>query len=380
MTEAQEKLVGRVLSSSQFVYADSLKRILQYICAHASTVDAPTLKEHEIATQTLNRPDSFDPKLDPVVRVSMTHIREKLSAYFETEGADEPLRLTIPKGRYRAVFEAPEELRQAPIAADNSAPSLHRFWQPYLLPQANNVILHTEPLFFRDQEHGTYIRNLYVNDRATGVQELMHRDPELAKRPLGPCFHYLSSGEVYCMLSLTRMFHNLNARADTRNSRISFWNEVRDANLILLGCTRTNSFMDSLQGDDAGYVLTDDAIEVVDPRPPEQASYRESRFKDGKLHRFTEYALITRRPGPAPDRSVTVISSNHGNAVLGAGHFLTLDQQVEKLLRQMGQDGSEPLPSQFQIILRVDMIDFDDEVVNVEYVAHRALAHDVATR
>lgn len=379
MTEPQERLVGRILSSSQFAYADSLKRILQYVCDHASTVDAPTLKEHEIATQTLNRPDSFDPKLDPVVRVSMTHIREKLLAYFDTDGADEPIRLSIPKGRYRAVFDTPEVARDIPAPADNASPALHKFWHPYLLPQAQNVILHTEPLFFRDDEHGTYIRNLYVNDRATGQQELQSRDPELAKRPLGPCFHYLSSGEVYCMFSLTRMFHNLDARIDTRNSRISFWNEVRDANLILLGCTRTNSFMDTLQGD-AGYVMTDDAIEVVDPRPPEQASYRESRFKDGKLHCFTEYALITRRPGPAPGRSVTVISSNHGNAVLGAGHFLTVEQQVEKLLGLMGHEGAEPLPSQFQIIVRVDMIDFDDEVVNVEYVVHRSLAPAVSRR
>ncbi len=359
------------MASRQFSYADSLKRVLRYICENASRADGRTVKEHEIASQALNRPDSFDPKLDPVVRVSMTHIRERLRAYFETEGKDEPIRLLIPKGQYRAVFDAsenPSEHRVAGPALPTTA--LRRFWQPYIEPGAYNAILHTHPLFLRDDTNGNYLRNLYVNDRATWVEDLAKRDPAMAERSLSPSFHYLSCGEVYCIFSISHMFHELNARLETRNARIFSWNEARHANLILLGCARTNTFMDELQGD-APFTITDDAIEVADPRPPEHPRYEGTRYLDGKLRRFTDYALISRRPGPAPERAVTVIASNHGNAVQGAGHYLALEDRVAELLDRMHLGRNEPLPAQFQIIMRVDMIDVDDEVVHVEYVTHR---------
>ena len=37
-------------------------------------------------------------------------------------------------------------------------------------------------------------------------------------------------------------------------------------------------------------------------------------------------------------------------------------------------DRASVLPDRFQVLLRVDMIDLDDEVVNVEYVSHRISA------
>jgi hypothetical protein len=372
LTEAQQKLLSRVLSSRRFSCADSLKRVLQYVCDSTAAPGAPTLKEHAIATEALGRPVSFDPRLDPIVRVTMTQIRERLREYFETEGQNEPLSLEIPKGQYRVLFHRSERAElpgpEANPARQSSA--LRRFWAPYLESGMPNIVLHTEPLFFRDEANSTYIRNLHVNDRKTGLDQLKALDPNLAGREMAPCFHYLSSGEVYCMFSLNRMFQELHTALEMRNSRICFWNEVRNSNLILLGCTRTNSFMDSLQGE-GGFVMTPDSIDFTDPRSKEPVSYRAARRMDGKLNRLEEYALVSRRPGPATGCTVTTIASNHGNAVYGAGYFLTLEDRVTKLLNLMQLRDSDPVPSEFQIIMRVDMIEVDDEVVNVEYVAHR---------
>lgn len=374
LTEAQQNLLSRVLSSRRFLYAESLKRVLQYVCENTAPLGASTIKEHEIATEALGRPPSFDPRLDPIVRVTMTQIRERLRDYFETEGQDEPLILDISKGQYRASFHRSERTLQGPDTRPaKQSSALRRFWAPYLESGMQNVVLHTEPLFFRDEENSTYIRNLYVNERRTGLDELGALDPKLAGREMAPCYHYLSSGEVYCMFSLNRMFQELHGSLELRNARISFWNEVLHSNLILLGCTRTNSLMDSLQGD-GWFTMTQDSIEFMDPGSNEPASYRATRRMDGKLSRLEEYALVSRRPGPAAGCTVTTIASNHGNAVYGAGNFLTLEDRVAKLLNLMQLRESDPLPSEFQIIMRVDMIDVDDEVVDVEYVAHRTPA------
>lgn len=370
LNEERDRLLNKIFASPQFSYADSLKRVLKYVCEHASDPEAPAPKEYEIAVRVLNRADSFDPKLDPVVRVSMSEIRERLRAFFASgEGIVEPFRLVIPKGHYRAVFEAalPAEV-ELPAASHSS--NLRRFWAPYLAPTASNLVFHTEPLFLRDDSSGLYLRNLYVNDCATGLPELQRRVPPLAQLSLKPCYHYLSSGEVYCMFSLSRMFQDLDSQLQMRNSRVSFWSEVWASNLILLGCSRTNSLMDSLQSG-SEILITDDALEIRNPRRNEQRRYHSERYLDGKLRRCTEYALVSRRPGLGGDCAVTLIASNHGNAIQGAGHFLTLDHEVELLIRHMGMDSGAQVPERFQLILRVNMIDVNDEVVGVEYVTHR---------
>lgn len=63
------------------------------------------LREHEIATRVLGRKDDFDPAYDNIVRVQASHLRKKLVDYFETEGRQEPLIISLPKGGYVPIFE-----------------------------------------------------------------------------------------------------------------------------------------------------------------------------------------------------------------------------------------------------------------------------------
>ena len=369
MTPQQQALVRRILESRYFNNTVILGRILQFVCDNTADTDR-SLKEYEIALEVLQRPESFDPKLDPVVRVSMKSIRGRLRAYFENEGLHEDMCVSIPKGHYRAQFSRAERLPPSPATEEIRASSVERFWQPYTT-ERSNLLLHTEPLFFRDGR-GNYIRNLYLNDPSAYLHEIADR-LGCGTDSAQPCFHYLSAGEVHCMFSLMRLFHDLGKNLQIVNSRLSSWNETRHSNLILIGSTRTNRFMDTLQ-EQSDFVLMDEEIRNLSPREGEQTCYRGYRYRDGKLQRFSEYALITRRRGATPGASVTVIASNHGRAIEGAGNFLTLGGEIANLLRRMDLDRASVLPDRFQVLLRVDMIDLDDEVVNVEYVSHRISA------
>jgi hypothetical protein len=365
---SRQQLLSRILSSRQFAHAHSLKRILRYLCEQPDGDQAP--KEYDIAVQAMGRPVSFDPRNDPVVRVSMGSIRDRLFAYFSTEGKDEPLRLTIPKGEYRAVYT--ETVPKTPQeAGDQPSANLVKFWLPYFSSTVVNVIVYTEPLFFRDDD-GRYIRDWHVNDPWTGLGQLKRRMPGANLVGFAPSYHYLSAGEVHCLLSLTRMFHEFRVPVETRNSRISSWNELCQSNLILLGSPRTNTFLDSMQGADI-FVITPDHIENRRPEKGGQPSYCGRRFIDGKLARMTEYALVTRRPSISPGCALTIIAANHGRAIEGAGHFLTLEDRVQSMLQTMKLDTASALPEHFQVLMQVETIDMDDEVSHVECVDHRIL-------
>ncbi len=365
---AREQLVNRILSSRQFAHAHVLKRVLAYLVE----CEKPP-KEYDIAVRALGRPETFDPRIDPIVRVSVASIRNRLAAYFATEGRHERLRLIVPKGQYAVVFVEAEKAGEA--AASEKV--LTRFWEPYFSGRAANIIVYTEPLFFRDNQ-GHFFRDWYVNDPAQ-IETVRERLSRAGLGPVEPAYHYLSAGEVQCLLSLSRMFHEAGVPIETRNSRITSWNELRNANLILLGSPRTNSFLSSLQGSEP-FIVSPDRIENRRPARGEEASYQGFRYMDGKLMRRTEFALVTRRPGLASGCAITMIAGNHGKAIQGAGHFLTLEDKVGDLLRAMGAGESGEVPPYFQLLMRSEMIDLNDEIVETQCVAHRILSEPPAAQ
>lgn len=103
--DARWQLVQRIVRSRTMRRATHLQKILLFV-TEASLLDPDcVIREQDIAQRVLGRKDDFDPAYDTIVRVQMGHLRQKLQSYFEGEGTAEPLRLTLPRGSYRTVFE-----------------------------------------------------------------------------------------------------------------------------------------------------------------------------------------------------------------------------------------------------------------------------------
>lgn len=361
MTQAERDLLERLLRSRQFAHAESLRKILLLLCRHKER----SLKEYEIAVDALGRPQDFDPKTDPIVRVSIAAIRDRLDSWFRHEGAGEPLRLVIPKGRYQAVF-APADAARAPAPPFQA---LARFWAPYLDKSRPVLIVTSELLFFRDSR-GNYVRNIFVNDVDSGSEALRSLLPAADPSEFRPSFHFMSAGEVHCTLALLRFFFESGIAAEPRNARFASWQDLRDANVILIGSSRVNRFVGAMQQEECFRV---ESREIVNhcAQPGDAAVYTGVRWFEGHLERLTEYALVTRRPGIVPGTSVTILSGNHGRVMEAAASFLTMEDKVRSLLEIAGVAASEPFPDHAQFLLQVEMVDFDEEVVSVAPIAHR---------
>jgi Tol biopolymer transport system component len=59
------------------------------------------------------RDPSYDPKTDGIVRTQARRVRERLDEYYRAEGAADPVRLTIPKGRYAPILEPRDVVPEA---------------------------------------------------------------------------------------------------------------------------------------------------------------------------------------------------------------------------------------------------------------------------
>jgi malectin (di-glucose binding ER protein) len=103
--ENEKAELEAVLASSLFVRTPSLANLLSYLCQKYFQGQADLLKEYTIGVEAFGRAPDFDKKEDSIVRVEIRRLREKLRQYYETEGADHEIRLTIPIGHYVPVFQ-----------------------------------------------------------------------------------------------------------------------------------------------------------------------------------------------------------------------------------------------------------------------------------
>jgi tetratricopeptide (TPR) repeat protein len=105
-SESVRSELDRILASAQFQSSERLRRFLQFIVLRTLDGEGDQLKEYRIGVEVFGRSSSYDPRLDPVVRLEARRLRAKLKAYYEGEGQRDPLRIEVPKGAYVPCFVA----------------------------------------------------------------------------------------------------------------------------------------------------------------------------------------------------------------------------------------------------------------------------------
>jgi hypothetical protein len=99
--------VQRIVNSKTFQSAPTLQQLLRFLATRALEEHTDEIKEYTIGVEALGRKPDFDPKTDPIVRVQVYRLRQKLKEYYELEGAQESIVVEIPKGHYLPKFEGP---------------------------------------------------------------------------------------------------------------------------------------------------------------------------------------------------------------------------------------------------------------------------------
>jgi hypothetical protein len=102
--EGKAAEIERVLGSKYFANAPMKRRFLMLICEFHLSGRGADLNEYLIGREVFDRNESYNPATDPIVRVGAHGIREKLTLYYQTEGAANEIRIEIPIGSYEPVF------------------------------------------------------------------------------------------------------------------------------------------------------------------------------------------------------------------------------------------------------------------------------------
>jgi len=207
--------LDRLLASPSLRDADQLKRFLRYIVEHTLAGEGDGLKEYRLGVEVFDRDASFDPKIDPVVRMTARRLRAKLKEHYENGGLGATVRIEVPKGGYAACFvQAP-----TPERSPEQTSVMPRGWRLSLSAGAVLVIaaLIAGGFYYRSHEQAKRLTDkdtIVLADFANNTGDAIFNDTLKTALSVSlrqsPFLNVLSDGEV------AKILHQMTLPADTK--------------------------------------------------------------------------------------------------------------------------------------------------------------------
>jgi hypothetical protein len=360
------------------------------------------------------RSEDFDSQSDSVVRVHTGRLRSKLAEYYMSEGVDDELIITIPKGIYAlswhsrhlsppaSVPHITETVATEPVLfpASPAHPSVPVAPPPVVVPQAGArvVSLRTCILIVAMAVLCTLLGSSLVRQKAAsaaapaGLKTFWRPFIGAGEEPLivfsnfrftgsipaglkkydraldtdKPVIDtYTTMGEVMGVFQVGTLLSGWNQPVRAKRSRLLTWDEAKDRNLIFVGGPlaetplRDVPVLKDLQFQDgptspvrkAGGVLN------LHPGKNEQPIYvgSDTLFATpGGLNSGIDYAVIALRPGLTPNHYVLVLAGITEFGTQGAADFVTHEDRVNELLSRIHSKQGAPQPW-FEALLRVQI-------------------------
>src|SRR5258708_748756 len=119
----------RMTASDDFNRSPQLGAFLRFVVEAVLQGKSDRIKAYTIGVDVLRRDAKFDPQLDPIVRVEATRLRRTIDRYYAGRGADDTIRIDLPRGSYVPTFSR----RPALFVVTAHSSTLDRFWSFRLL-------------------------------------------------------------------------------------------------------------------------------------------------------------------------------------------------------------------------------------------------------
>ncbi|HEY3824138.1 MAG TPA: hypothetical protein VGL82_06245 [Bryobacteraceae bacterium] len=422
--DAARAQVERIFQSKTFRSSDVLRHLLSYLVDASIAGTADELKEYTVAVDALGKPSSYDPRQESAVRMQVGRLRQKLTEYYRTEGAEDSIVVDLPKGGFRVVFEPrkpvfeqvplrepamketlaggwrPREIvlaiclvvavaglvffavrfRQGKTTAGEPAvpwtPEIQQLWEPILSSNRPLVVCVATPLSVLIPGYG-FVREFAVNDwedvpKSKGIAALKEA---LHAPTVQPTFGYTGVGTATAALLLGEFLGARQKSLVVTRANLLSLPELMEENVVFLGPLTGDRERRALRVDQE-ILLEPDGIRNLHPKAGEPAFVPEATGTAGPGGRkggedsLDTYSLISRVPGLRGKGEILSLSGNQISSVMAGAQALT-DPSVAKMLvsKMRKPDGS--LPRYFQVVLRVRSM--DGVPTEITYMFHREL-------
>lgn len=401
--------VDRLLQSKTFETSEAHRRLLQYLSVETLSGKADRLKEYTVGLEAFGKPATYDPRQDSIVRLQVGRLRQKLLAYYETEGAEDPVHVGFPKGAFKLSFEAGPKRRngstvlgiqhskivvvlsvalvlavawasystislvglrrQVAPAAERWTPDLEKIWAPFLESNRPLLVCLGAPLFVRIPSLG-FFRDPKANDwdEAMKSERMATVRHALKDSQALQSYNFTGVGEASGAFLLAKALSPRKRDLLLTRSNLLSWQEIVDNDILFVGPPKFNL---QLQGAPLAQeiVIEPDGIRNLKPQKGEP-EFLPDQFQAGKQNDGETHALISRMPGPSGVGEFLVIAGNASADTFAAAQWLTQPWRASELVKRLGGESGQ-LPRYYQVVLKVA---FKHGVpVQSSYVFHHVL-------
>ena len=366
---------------------------------------AADAREQVIAERVFGRNADFQANQDTIVRAEARNLRKRLDLFFSTEGQNEPVVITMPKGGYLLAFESrPVEslVEFAPLAAVESEIITSEIFPPSApLKTANYARLclilalcvvgasglalyfHSKEAALRNQlgiRHLTLpfsalfspagealvvtsdtgmLQIARVANRQISLDDYIARSypdvPHIAPPDLirnWNIFEFTDGREMEIAGLILRSHAQFVPRIALRSGHQVQLQDFKDKSAILIGSPVSNPWA-QLYEDKLNFRCSMDSsgrivFHNLDPRHGEAAQYPTE--DDFRHHNYT-YARLALVPKTSDGSAALLIAGTTAQATQAAGELAVDQTRLDRILRKLGIDPSSQ-PRFFEIMIR----------------------------
>lgn len=386
-------LVLRVASSRTFKSSPRLRDLLLYV-AECAIRDVPEdATEQQIGMKVFGRPPGYNSSEDSIVRSHARLLRQKLVVYFESDGADEKVRIDVPKGHYLLVFtprtsavtapspvivakptiqdpESPETAELVPPApVHNTARS--RIWLLWvglgmivggliaaaILWQSGSRLNRSvatlwRPFLTGDPPLLIYSNGVFVGDSKNGMRYATQKELQDPPADSHLIDHYTGIGEANGVYELTRLFDAAHATFILKRSHLVTWDEAKQRNLIFIGSPAENLAVEALPSN-AEFTLFSS---------PEASGYHNNHPRAGEPANYVrpehpltrDYAIISFLPGVQSGKKMMWLSGLTTLGTQAAVEYASRPDSAAELLKVATGPNGEVRP--FEALLETTIV------------------------
>jgi hypothetical protein len=410
------KQIEVLVSSTTLHGSESLCKLLRYLGRQAVEHPNERVKEYQIATEVFRRPPDFDPQSDSMIRVQVGRLRAKLSEYYSSEGANDPLIIELPKGVYHLqihrrgaprVGDASSGAIPVPVIPPEPPPASIRAlkmsggWKAVSIALAILLVatLAVLALSFNARKLAPTVL-AGGSEPASGEFEMLWKPflrspeepwlvfsnaafigrPETGMRYFNPSHdthseiwdHYTGVGEVLAVHDLDQVFDLFHRRIRVKRGSLFSLDDVRNNDLIFLGSPSENLTLTEIPNTHdfvfrrvtSGPRKGDLSIVNVHPQPGEPTAVLASPSNEPLAE---DYAIIGLMPGLDPTKSVMIFAGTTTFGTQGAVEYACHRTSVKSLLSHLTLNKAGEL-NPFEALVRVKItkgVPVDSELVAV---------------
>jgi hypothetical protein len=394
----------RILQSKYFARGEKKTRFLEFVTEQTLLGNAEKLNEYLIGVEIYGRGVDFNPQEDPIVRVQAHQIRRSLEKYYQAEGKDSSLRVSLPAGHYVPVFTKADagdrserrdatpapgiqrtsslrriglaalvlstglfaslwlrersrvnQLSEARLHGAPLAESLEWFWKPFLRPAPPPLVVVPNHPMLRAAHDGDS-RQLLARGHLIDKDTLVEFRDTIHFRELNGFYFvptttdFTGLGEALGLLNLFQLFYGANQPIRLKPSRLVDFQELKAGNAILLGGNQAWSGRVFVYPE--GFRFSRGVIWNKNPRPGERAVYK-PEFDPVTNNLSRDYALILMLPNERREERILLIYGIYTQGSQAAIEYVTNSERMAELRRKLMSlaPESKAPPPLFELLL-----------------------------